>query len=176
MRHADQPPLGDWPPSRESLPGPIPDVRPDDAPPVEAPPQDADPPEPPGPAVVVPVPSGLTINLVDLADPVPKGTKLTYKIIVSNDGAASEQNVSVVVTIPYGMVPVLSETVGPGGRTIGGQIVRFDPLGEILPGEQREYQVVVRTRQHGQLTVRAELTSDRLPRPLGAEATTDVLP
>lgn len=176
MRYTEQRPAGDWPLPRESLPGPITDVRPDEVPSVEPPPQNADQPQPPGPADVVPVPSGLTINLVDLADPVPKGIKLTYKIIVSNDGPASEHNVSVVVTIPYGMVPVLLETVGPGGRTISGRIVRFDPLAEIPPGEQREYQIVVRTRQHGQLTVQAELTSDRLPRPLGAEATTDVLP
>lgn len=176
MRPTDQRPLGGWPPSRHSLPGPIADVRPRQVPPVEALPQNADQPQPPGPADVVPVPSGLTISLVDLADPALKGTKLTYQIIVSNDGPAPERNVSVVVTIPYGMVPVPLETVGPGGRTIDGQIVRFDPLAELPPGEQREYQIVVRTRQHGQLTVRAELTSDRLTRPLGAEATTDVLP
>ena len=30
--------------------------------------------------------SGLTINVIDLVNPVPKGDELTYKIIVSNKG------------------------------------------------------------------------------------------
>ena len=117
--------------------------------------------------------SGLTIQVIDLVDPVPKGDELTYKIIVSNDGALSDQNVGVVATLPRGMIPLQA---GPGRRTITGQIVRFDPVAEIRPGDKREYRVVVRTLLAGQLTFRTELTSDKLPQPLGAEATTEVLP
>ena len=130
---------------------------------------------------VAAVQSGLTINVIDLVDPAPKGDRLTYKIIVSNDGALPERNVSVVATVPQGMTPVLMDTGGRfehrwGGRTIAGQIVRFDPVAEIRPGQQREYQVVVRSLEAGQLTFRAEVTSDKLAQPLGAEATTEVLP
>ncbi len=127
------------------------------------------------PLDVVPAQSGLAINVIDLTDPVPKGEKLTYRIIVSNDGALSEQNVSVVATVPHGMIPVQAGITGPGGRTITGQIVRFDPVAEIRPGEQREFQVVVQTLEAGRPTFRAEVTSDKLPQPLGAEATTEVL-
>ena len=114
-------------------------------------------------------------DVVDLADPVPKGDKLTYKIIVSNDGALSERNVSVVATVPRGMIPVRIDTGGPGGRTITGQIVRFDPVAEVRPGQQREYRVFVRTLEAGRATFRAEVTSENLLQPLGAEATTEVL-
>ncbi len=120
--------------------------------------------------------SGLTINVIDLTDPVPKGNRLTYKIIVSNGGTLSEKNVLVVVTLPEGMTPIETGADGAIGRTTTGQIVRFDPVAEIGPGEQREYQVVVRALEAGQQTVRAELSSDKLSRPLDAEATTVVLP
>ncbi|HUT11645.1 MAG TPA: hypothetical protein VMY42_14185 [Thermoguttaceae bacterium] len=124
---------------------------------------------------IVALQSGLTIDVVDLADPVRQGARLTYKIVVTNNGTATEQNVSVTATLPLGMVPDPLGTTGPGGRTIAGQAVRFDPVAEILPGETREYRVVVQTFQPGQLTVRAELTSPKLIQPLSAEATTEVL-
>ena len=120
--------------------------------------------------------SGLTINVIDLTDPVPKGDKLTYKIIVSNDGTLLERNVSVVATVPHGMIPVWIDTGQPSRRTITGRIVRFDPVAEIRPGERREYRMTVQALRAGQLTFRAELTSDNLLEPLGAKATTDVMP
>jgi len=138
------------------------------------------------PVEAAPIPSGLTIDVVDLADPVPKGGKLTYKIIVSNDGALTERNVSVVATVSQGMLPIRSGTDDLSGQTltgqaltgqaITGQIVRFDPVPQIGPGQQREYQVVVRTLAAGQQTLRVELTSDNLSQPLDAEAATKVLP
>ncbi len=127
------------------------------------------------PSDIVAVPSGLRINVIDLTDPVPKGDKLTYKIIVSNDGALSERNVSLVATVPRGMIPIRVDTGGQSGQTIIGQIVRFDPVAEIRPGERREYRVLVQILEAGQATFRAEVTSNNLPQPLGAEATTDVL-
>jgi len=125
---------------------------------------------------IVTLQSGLTIDVVDLADPVRQGARLTYKIVVANHGTAAEGNVSVTATLPLGMVADPLGTTGPGGRTIAGQTVRFDPVVEILPGETREYRVVVQVFQPGQMTLRAELTSASLLQPLGAEATTEVLP
>jgi len=125
---------------------------------------------------IVAVQSGLTIDVVDLADPVRQGARLTYKIVVSNNGTQAEQNVSVVANVPLGMIPDQLGTTGPGGRTITAQTVRFDPVAEIAPGETREYRVVVQAIQPGELTLRAELTSAKVMQPVGAEATTEVLP
>ena len=174
-RHTDQCPVGGWLARRESVDGPAACFGSDGAQSVEVAADDAGQAKAKAPLDVVPAQSGLTINVIDLTDPVPKGEKLTYKIIVSNDGASSEQNVSVVATVPRGMIPVQAGATGPRGRTITGQIVRFDPVAKIRPGEQREFQVVVQTLEAGQPTFRAEVTSDKLPQPLGAEATTDVL-
>lgn len=121
-------------------------------------------------------PSGLRIHVVDLTDPVPQGDQLTYKIIVSNDGAVSQRNVSVVAIVPRGMIPLNMDTREPSGRTVTGQIVRFDSIAELRPGQRREYQVAVQTQRTGQLVFRVEVTSDNLPESLGAEATTEVIP
>lgn len=174
-RHPDQCPVGGWLVRRERVDGPAAGLEPDGAQSIEAATDDAGQAEAKAPRDVGTARSGLTINVIDLTDPVPKGDKLTYRIIVSNDGALSERNVSVVATIPRGMIPVQIGATGPGGRTVTGQIVRFDPVAEIRPGEQREYQVVVQTLEAGNATFCAELTSDKLPQPLGAEANTEVL-
>ncbi len=174
-RYTDRCPTAGWVVRRESVNGPAARVGPDGAQSVEVATEDAGQAKAKPPLDVVPAQSGLTINVIDLTDPVPKGDKLTYKIIVSNDGALSERNVSLVATVPRGMIPVEIGTGGPGGQTITGQIVHFDPVGEIRPGEQREYRVLVQTLEAGQLTFRAEVTSNNLPQPLGAEATTEVL-
>ncbi|MHC4407267.1 MAG: hypothetical protein ACYTG0_47260 [Planctomycetota bacterium] len=174
-RHTDRCPTAGWLVRRESVNGPAAGVGPDWAQSVKVATEDAGQTKGKASLDVVPAQSGLTINVIDLADPVPKGDRLTYKIIVSNDGALSERNVSLVATVPRGMIPAEIGTGGPGGQTITGQIVRFDPVGEIRPGEQREYRVLVQTLEAGQATFHAELTSNNLPQPLGAEATTEVL-
>ena len=173
-RHADQCPIGGWLVRRQGVDGPAAGVGSDGARSVEmaAAADQAKAKDSPDAGAA---PRGLTINVVDLTDPVPTGDKLTYKIIVSNDGALSERNVSVVATVPRGMIPVRIDTGGPGGRTITGQIVRFDPVAEVRPGQQREYRVFVRTLEAGRATFRAEVTSENLLQPLGAEATTEVL-
>ena len=151
-------------------------LKPNGAQAAEAAPADAVQAEANDPAEIVTAQSGLTINVIDLADPVPKGDELTFRIIVSNDGTLPERNVSVVATVPHGMIPIPTDTGWPGGRTITGQIIRFDPVAEIRPGERREYRVIVRTLTAGQLAFRAELTSDNLVQPLVAEANTEVIP
>ena len=159
IRHSGQHPIDAWPIRQET---------------VKPPGNGHEQPESPGevdPVQSAPVPSGLTIDVIDLADPVPTGGKLTYKIIVSNDGTLAERNATVVVTVPDGMIPIEMGTDGP---TITGQIVRFDPVAEIGPGEQREFQVEVEALMAGQWVVHAELTSDNLSQPLNGEASTEV--
>lgn len=174
-RHADQCPVAGWLACRESVDGPAAGFESNGAQSIEAAADDAGQAEAEAPLDAGAAQSGLTIDVIDLADPVPKGEKLTYKIIVSNRGAPSELNVSVVATVPRGMIPVQIDTRGPVGRTITGQIVRFDPVAEIRPYEQREYRVGVQILEAGQATFRAEVSSNNLLQPLGAEATTEVL-
>ena len=176
MRCTDRCPAAGWQVRYGTVDSPAAALKPNGAQSLDAATAGAGRPKADAHADIVAAQSGLTINVIDLADPVPKGDELTFKIIVSNDGTLSERNVSVVATVPRGMIPVPIDAGQPGGGTITGQIVRFDPVAEIRPGERREYRVIVRTLRAGQLAFRAELTSDNLLQSLGAEATTEVIP
>ena len=121
-------------------------------------------------------PGGLTISVADLRDPVAVDKGLTYEIRVANQGQTSQGDVTVVATVPVGMMPDPIGTSGPGKPTIKDQTIRFEPVAEELaPGGTFTYRVRVLTQQVGQFTFRAEVTSrDRL-QPLSGEATTEVV-
>ena len=120
--------------------------------------------------------SSLNMTVGDRHDPVTKGKELTYVIRVSNQGQTSDTQVTVEATVPVGMMPVALGSSGPGLTkfTIERQTVRFEPVAEIRPGESLTYRVRVLTRLPGELTFRAELTSQNLPQPLSVEETTEV--
>jgi hypothetical protein len=118
---------------------------------------------------------GLTITLADLRDPVAAGKGMTYEIRVSNQGPTSQRDVTVVATVPVGMIPDRLGTSGPGQPTIEAQSIRFDPVAELAAGETLMYRVRVRTRQAGRFTLRVEVTSQDQVQPLSAEESTEVV-
>jgi uncharacterized repeat protein (TIGR01451 family) len=123
-------------------------------------------------------PGKLSMVVADRHDPIRRGRELTYEIRVSNDGTVPEKQAVVVATVPPGMMPVPIGTSGPRQirYEIDGRTVRFDPVDEIAPGEKLSYHIRVSTRQTGELTLRAELTSKNQPQALVAEELTEVLP
>ncbi len=122
-------------------------------------------------------PGSLTVSVSDLADPVATGKELTYEILLANRGATSQNNVAVVVNVPDGMVPAAIGTSGPTRWAIDGQTVRFEPVIEILPGEQlaQSYRIRVRAQQPGEHVLRVEVTADTLPQTLTDEEDTMVV-
>ncbi len=118
----------------------------------------------------------LNIEAADLCDPVRLGKGLTYEVRVSNDGAATDGQVVVVVTVPPGMMPVPIGTNGPKQirYEIDGRTVRFEPVAEIAPGEKLSYRIRVSTLRAGKVSFRAELTSRNHPQAVTAEETTEV--
>jgi uncharacterized repeat protein (TIGR01451 family) len=120
-------------------------------------------------------PGGLAITVHDFSDPVALGKGTTYEIRVSNQGQTAHRDLSVVVTVPVGMLPDRIGTSGPGMPTIEGQTVRFDPVAELPAGETATYRVRVRTRQAGKYSLRAEVTSRDQPQSVAAEETTEVV-
>ena len=55
-----------------------------------------------------------------------------------------------------------------------GNVVHFDPVFEIRPGESLKYSVRARTEHSGQFRFRTELSTPDLPQPLMQEVTTEV--
>lgn len=121
-----------------------------------------------------PPPGGLRMTVADLRDPVRLGKGLTYEIRVSNQGQGPHEEVSVVATVPAGMVPDRIGTSGPGMPAFEGQTIRFAPVAEIRPGETLTYRVRVSTPQAGQFTFHAELTTRNLLQPLAVGEETEV--
>jgi len=123
------------------------------------------------------VEDGLTITAAALREPVAAGKGLTYEILVSNRGSSLQNQVSVSATVPAEMTPAALGTTGPPAAPkfgIDGQVVQFEPLPEISPGQTVAYRIVVRTRQSGKFTFHAELITPARTEPLTAEVVTEV--
>ncbi|MHC4180743.1 MAG: hypothetical protein ACYSWU_24855, partial [Planctomycetota bacterium] len=118
---------------------------------------------------------GLTISVADLHDLVRLGKPVTYLIHVSNQGQTSQEEVSVVATVPVGMIPDRLGISGPGKPTVEGQTVRFEPVAELAQGLTVTYRVRVLARQTGQFIFRAEVSSRDQFQPLTAEEDTEVI-
>ena len=152
------------------------DIRP--APPVKPPATPPPKPEPSGPSPSTPPaspPGELTMTVADLRDPVAAGKEVTYEIRVTNRGPGPDRQVALAVTLPLGMQPVPLGTIGPGGGVkTEGQVIHFDPVAELPPGQTLTYRVRVRTQQPGDWRLRAELTSRATSRPIVVEESTQV--
>lgn len=126
-----------------------------------------------------PAADGLTMSVVGLRNPVSVGKELTYDIQVANNGAASQRQVTLMATVPEGMVfnPIGTQGPDPAKFVIEGRTIRFDPLAEVRPGESLAYRVRVRAKQVGpKFCFHAELNTSTITQPLVKEENTEVIP
>ncbi len=105
----------------------IPDISKKQTPPVP----------PPSPQTIPKLPTkppgaGLALSAASLANPVRPGGQFAYEIRVINNDTVPYRQVVISATVPQGMVPVALGTVG---ATIDGQVIRFDPITELPPGQ-----------------------------------------
>lgn len=151
------------------------EIRPAGAPPTNVAPPDTTKPDA---GKTEPPPSeGLTLSVVGLRNPVPVGKELTYEIRVTNNGAASQRQLSVMATLPEGMAfnPIGTQGPDPVKFAIEGRTIRFDPLGEVRNGESVTYRVRVRAKEAGpKFLFHVELSGPALPQPLVKEEATEV--
>ena len=138
----------------------------------------AAPPSPTPPKPATPASEGLRLSVEGLSNPVRIGKGLTYEIVVENKGTASCRQVSVTATVPDGMVPATLGTNGPGGAaavTVDRQMVRFDPVPEVLPGKSLTFYVRVSALEAGKKSFRVELRTATAPESSVQEASTEVI-
>jgi len=119
--------------------------------------------------------SALSIKTIGLRNPVRQGTEMTYEVRVTNDGTATEQGVILVARVPAQMLPVTLGTIGPTDATLEGQVFRFAPLLELLPGKTATYRIRVRAQQVGDVRFRAEATSRAQPTAQVSETATQII-
>lgn len=114
--------------------------------------------------------AALILEVVDLDDPVEVGVETGYEVRLKNDGSQAATNVQISCELPAGVEYVDAE--GPAEASLDGRTVRFRTLGQLAPGQQTTYRVLVRGIQDGTQRFRARVVSDANQEPIVLEEQT----
>lgn len=114
--------------------------------------------------------SALSMEIVDLDDPVEVGTETAYEIRLKNDGSKAASDVAIRCELAAGIE--LVNATGPTNGALSGQKLAFQPIAEIPAGGQVIYRVHVRSGVEGNYRMRVELTSSSMTEPLSLEEST----
>ncbi len=114
--------------------------------------------------------ASLTMEIVDLDDPVEVGVETAYEIRVRNNGTKVATNVKVHCELPSGVQLLMAK--GPTDAMAEGRSLAFKPLGQLAPGQESIFRVQVKGLQDGNHRVKARVTSDSLTDPLVQEQPT----
>jgi uncharacterized repeat protein (TIGR01451 family) len=122
--------------------------------------------------VVVEGVEAILFQVVDVEDPIAKGSETAYEIRVVNQGTKAATNVQVVALLPSEMRAVSAE--GPVRyATEPGRIV-FEPLSRLAPKADTTYRVRVQGLEAGDLRIRVQITTDEIRTPVTKEESTRV--
>ncbi|MEJ2705705.1 MAG: hypothetical protein P8Z79_24980 [Sedimentisphaerales bacterium] len=108
--------------------------------------------------------SALSLEVVDVEDPVRVGSNATYIIRVENQGSATATNIRVSCMLEDYVRYVSSAGATPGAQE--GQSVRFLPLATLAPKAKAAWRVVVEAVRPGDARFKAVMHADQLSRPV----------
>lgn len=114
----------------------------------------------------------LSLEVVDLADPLEIGETQAYTIRVANQGTAPATTVRVECTLPPEESFVSAE--GPGKHAAEGQQVSFDPVPSLAPGQTLAYRVVVKGVREGDARFVVRLSTDQTKTPVTETESTQI--
>ena len=114
----------------------------------------------------------LSLEVVDIEDPVRVGARATYVIRVENQGSAIATNIRVACLLENNVRYVSS--AGATAGSIEGQTVRFFPLGSLAPKAQAAWRVVVEAVSPGDVRFKAIMNADQLTRPVEETESTHI--
>jgi len=100
----------------------------------------------------------LALLMTNSPDPVTQNSNLTYTLIVTNRGPSPASSVTLIDTVPSGVLFLFPITSTQGTNTASGNTVTFT-LGTINPGASAIGTVVVRAATTGIVTNRASVSS-----------------
>lgn len=112
----------------------------------------------------------LAMEIRDLDDPVEVGLETAYEIVVKNEGSASARSVSLTCEIPAGMDVINAQ--GPVDSIKQRDLVSFNPVQELAPGNSITYRVHIRGNVGGHHRLRARLSSDGNPEAITGDEVT----
>jgi len=116
--------------------------------------------------------SALSMEVVDVEDPVRVGTQTTYVISVTNQGSAAATNIRINCLLESNV-----QYVSSAGATAGlleGQMVKFYPLSSLEPKARAAWRVVVAAVKPGDVRFKAVMNVDQLTRPVEETESTHI--
>ena len=108
--------------------------------------------------------SAVSLEVVDIVDPVRIGTRTTYVISVTNQGSAAATNIRIACILENNVQYVSS--AGATAGSIEGQIVKFFPLSSLEPKAKAAWRVVVAAVKPGDVRFKVVMNVDQLTRPV----------
>ena len=99
----------------------------------------------------------ILLEVVDIVDPVEVGDTTVYRITVTNQGSAPDNDIAVVVNLPGELEFVSAAGVTDARRQ--GQTVRFAPYRTLNVGQAITWELTVRATGEGDIRTEFEMTS-----------------
>ncbi|MFO0917685.1 MAG: hypothetical protein U0872_05145 [Planctomycetaceae bacterium] len=112
----------------------------------------------------------LTMEVVDIDDPVEVGVETAFEIRLKNSGTKAATHVTVSCELPDGM-QLLSST-GPTDASSKTRNLVFKPLTQLVPGQDVVYRVQVKGIEEDNQRIKVRVSSDSITEPLLQEETT----
>ncbi len=116
--------------------------------------------------------SAVSMEVVDVEDPVRVGSQTTYVISVTNQGSAAATNIRINCLLESNVQYVSS--AGATAGSIEGQMVKFYPLSSLEPKARAAWRVVVAAVKPGDVRFKAVMNVDQLTRPVEETESTHV--
>jgi uncharacterized repeat protein (TIGR01451 family) len=114
--------------------------------------------------------ASLTLELVDLDDPVEVGSETGYEIRVKNEGSKVATGVVVACDLPNGMQFLSAKA--PVDQVIEGRQLFFNPIDQIAPGGQATFRINMKVTKEGSHRLKARLSGGGLQEPMLLEEAT----
>ncbi|MBC8470954.1 MAG: DUF11 domain-containing protein [Planctomycetes bacterium] len=116
--------------------------------------------------------SAVSLEVVDVEDPVKVGSQTTYVISVTNQGSAAATNIRINCLLE-GNVQYVS-SAGATAGSLEGQMVKFYPLSSLEPKARAAWRVVVAAVKPGDVRFKAVMNVDQLTRPVEETESTNI--
>jgi len=114
----------------------------------------------------------LSLEVVDIEDPIRIGNRATYVIRVENQGSATATNIRIACILENNVQYLSSAGATAGSRD--GQTVRFFPLGSLAPKATAAWRVVVEAVRQGDVRFKTIMNADQLSRPVEETESTHI--
>lgn len=116
--------------------------------------------------------AAMSLEVVDLEDPIEVGGELTYEVRIVNQGSSPCTNIQIIAQVPDGMQA--RDGSGPTAYRVQGTQATFEPLARLATKADAVYRIKVRGLVPGDYRFRVQMTCDQLKQPVVKEESSRV--